>query len=146
MILAFTGARTGLTDTQRLSLRVVLADPAFRHGTLHNGVAVGADEACLLEADALGSPALHMWPASHARWRFALAVQFDWRGLCTVHGVRPPLVRNRLMAEAAQVLVACPDGPERQRSGTWSTVRHARKLGRTVVIVWPDGRIEREGA
>jgi len=39
------------------------------------------------------------------------------------------------------VLIAAPgEFVERKRgSGTWGTVRYARKLGRPLVIIWPDG-------
>lgn len=60
--------------------------------------------------------------------------------------VKKPLDRNRDIVEAAEVLIACPDGPERQRSGTWATIRHALRVGKPVVIVWPDGRVERRPA
>jgi predicted Rossmann fold nucleotide-binding protein DprA/Smf involved in DNA uptake len=44
------------------------------------------------------------------------------------------------------VLVACPreEHGEETRSGTWSTVRYARRVGRPVIVVRPSGRIERE--
>lgn len=57
-----------------------------------------------------------------------------------VHEPRPPLERNRDVVDASDVLLACPGGmAEEQRSGTWATIRYARKAGKPVVIVWPDG-------
>jgi predicted Rossmann fold nucleotide-binding protein DprA/Smf involved in DNA uptake len=39
------------------------------------------------------------------------------------------------------VLVAMPDGPEELRSGTWATVRYARKQGKDGRIIYPDGLV-----
>ncbi len=30
-----------------------------------------------------------------------------------------------------------------QRSGTWMTIRHAEKVGRPTMIIYPDGNVER---
>jgi predicted Rossmann fold nucleotide-binding protein DprA/Smf involved in DNA uptake len=45
------------------------------------------------------------------------------------------LVRNDVLATACTHLVAFPrTGKEQQRSGTWSTVRRARRMGRPVLV------------
>jgi hypothetical protein len=61
-----------------------------------------------------------------------------------VHPVRPYIERNRVIVDAADVLIACPSGPEQRRSGTWSTIRYARHREVPVAIIWPDGRVEQE--
>ena len=59
----------------------------------------------------------------------------------------PYLERNRAIVDACDILIACPKGmQEEQRSGTWATVRYARRRDRPIVIVWPDGTVTREGA
>jgi hypothetical protein len=41
-------------------------------------------------------------------------------------------------------LIAAPAEPEEQLlSGTWSTVRFARKLGKPVFLILPDGTVNR---
>jgi hypothetical protein len=50
---------------------------------------------------------------------------------------REYLQRNRDIVDATDVLLAAPDGPERVRSGTWSTVRYAYRAGRGVLLVMP---------
>jgi hypothetical protein len=43
---------------------------------------------------------------------------------------------------ACLTLIGCPGGStEERQTGTWATIRHARRLRRTVVLVYPDGRI-----
>lgn len=61
----------------------------------------------------------------------------------------PYLERNKAIVEAlvdgGDVLIACPKGEEEVRgSGTWHTIRHARRLGRHIIIVWPNGEITEE--
>lgn len=61
---------------------------------------------------------------------------------CHCDGFYPPkpyLARNKAIVDMTDSLIAAPKGPEELRSGTWSTVRYARKLGRPITIVWPDG-------
>jgi predicted Rossmann fold nucleotide-binding protein DprA/Smf involved in DNA uptake len=56
------------------------------------------------------------------------------------------LKRNRAIVDGSEILVATPkeeDG-EALRSGTWATVRYARKMGRVIYIVRPSGVIEIE--
>jgi hypothetical protein len=52
--------------------------------------------------------------------------------------------RDRRMVEEVEVLVATPGGFEERRrgSGTWLTIRHAKRVRRPLVVVWPDGRAE----
>lgn len=71
---------------------------------------------------------------------------------CTISGMRagtsakqlfepqPPLVRNRMIANESDILIACPkENDEVTRSGTWSTVRYARHAKKPIVIVKPGG-------
>ncbi len=63
----------------------------------------------------------------------------------------PYLDRNKAIVDAltdrVDVLIACPKGEEELRgSGTWQTIRTARKLGRQIFIVWPSGEITEENA
>ena len=56
--------------------------------------------------------------------------------------VKPPLERNRDIVNSVDVMFACPSGfEEEQRSGTWATMRYARKHNRVLVIIWPDGTL-----
>jgi hypothetical protein len=48
------------------------------------------------------------------------------------------LERNRDIVDATVALLAGPDGNrERQRSGTWATVRYARGIGNRPVAILP---------
>lgn len=54
---------------------------------------------------------------------------------------QPYLKRNQEIVHNTTILIATPDGPERLRSGTWSTVRYARRLKRKIFIIDPDGNL-----
>jgi len=55
------------------------------------------------------------------------------------------LKRDRTMVNDSDVLLAFTDSrKERLRSGTWTTIRHARRLGSPLVIVFPGGEVKRE--
>jgi len=55
-----------------------------------------------------------------------------------------PLVRNRKIVADAQWLLAAPaEEQEILRSGTWATIRYARKKpGMNVTVVYPSGRYQ----
>lgn len=57
----------------------------------------------------------------------------------------PYLVRDKKIVQACTLLLATPHlGWEELRSGTWTTVRYARKSGREVQLIWPDGSVSVE--
>lgn len=141
-VLAFTGTRSGLTAGQRLALRRVL-DELHRPGSvIHLGDAVGADAEAHRIAGEIGY-VRHGHPCILRSQRAFL----DYDMLeCPDH----PLRRNRDMVDACPleggVLVACPSGRSEmwRGSGTWATIRYARRTGLPVIFVWPDGQIQRE--
>ena len=50
----------------------------------------------------------------------------------------PYLERNKEIVASSNLLIACPVGDKEElRSGTWSTVRFARKICTELVIVYP---------
>ena len=53
------------------------------------------------------------------------------------------LVRDHKMVDAADFVVGVPkDFHEELRSGTWATLRYAKKIKRNHMIIWPDGKSE----
>jgi hypothetical protein len=49
------------------------------------------------------------------------------------------LERNRDIVDRVEILIAAPEGPEVQRSGTWSTVRYARGKVIPIYLLRPKG-------
>jgi predicted Rossmann fold nucleotide-binding protein DprA/Smf involved in DNA uptake len=60
----------------------------------------------------------------------------DWRE------AKPYLKRNKDIVRGTELLLATlAEASEQHRSGTWSTVRFARKQGRAIWLIQPDGVI-----
>lgn len=62
---------------------------------------------------------------------------------CDGDDVREPfpyLERNHNIVNECTHLIGLPNGMREQlRSGTWATLRYARKIERSFTIIWPDG-------
>lgn len=137
MNLGFTGTRRGCTEPQLRGLRIVFEE-GWRTGphTLHHGDCIGADKQAHRIARELSWRIVGHPPENYSK-----------RAMCKCDELRPEksyLCRNREIVLETQALVACPQGPEQVRSGTWYTVRFARLRRRPIYIIWPDGRITTE--
>lgn len=128
----FTGTQRGMTAAQKSTFKSLLDG---RAGEFHHGDCIGADaeahdiavDVCELE------PVIH--PPSNPRKR-------AWKKAARIMPVRPYLERNHDIVDAADELIATPgEDIEQMRSGTWATVRYARKRGKMVTIIYPDGSI-----
>ncbi len=139
-VFAFTGSREGCTPPQEECLRRlfgILFGKGYR--TLHNGCAVGADLTAAKLAKGVFRLVGH--PCNLARYVSEEAV-----GLCDeVREVCPPLDRNKAMVDLSAVLVACPNGAEEVRSGTWATIRYARKSRRPILLCDCNEKLHAEG-
>ena len=141
MRVGFTGTRDGMTNEQH---RAVIAWMKHRRPSeFHWGVCVGADSDAF---DIVSSaPDLSFSPprtVAHPPERMSMASQADLQFADEVRPATDYLSRNRNIVDACDVLLACPkEAGEERRSGTWATIRYARRVGRPVVIVWPDGSL-----
>lgn len=94
---------------------------------LHHGDCTGWDEQAFYVAYILGIPTIAHPPASP---EFRAYTKSD-----VIMPERQYLDRNKDIVGAIDFLIAAPDGPEKQRSGTWSTVRYAKKIN-VRGVVW----------
>lgn len=137
--IGFTGTGRGMTPEQAVALTDLMrafGDPAGLVG--HHGDDLGADAGFDRKARWLGWGVVVHPPINEYR-----------RAFCRSDEHRDPeeyLVRNGVIVEQTVGLLAAPAGFEEElRSGTWATIRCARRLGRPRVIIWPDGSTTREG-
>jgi predicted Rossmann fold nucleotide-binding protein DprA/Smf involved in DNA uptake len=139
----FTGTRNGLTPAQKQSLEAVIVEmDAYEPGELHHGGCRGADVEAHQMVLAYKGWTVVVHPADFVRPPVAALVNGPY---VTILPPAPPLKRNRRIVESCGTLIACPDGnAERVRSGTWMTIRHARRMHRDILIVYPSGLTERE--
>lgn len=132
-----TATRDGLTGAQvyQLSLGLDMLEPT----EAHHGDCIGGDaqfhEICL----DLGIP-IHIHPPEDDKRRAFC------EHAAVVNPPAPYLTRNRAIVNESDCILACPKEdtePEPARGqGTWSTIRHAKKVGVPMMIIWPDGRVE----
>lgn len=137
MIIGFTGSQYGMTKLQKdawTQLLRWLPVSAVRHGDC-----VGADE----EAHTLYLEAYNILPIVQIH-PSNMPYKRAWTsGGTIVHNPLPPLQRNKYIAGCVagfrtDLLVAAPaQNWEILRSGTWATVRYARRAGTPIIILLP---------
>lgn len=136
MILGFTGTRNGMTSAQK--------------ETIIEFLRVNPPEAAL-HGDCIGADASFHWllpKTTEKRIYPGGTSDHPLRAGCSadvVYPVKPFLERNHDIVNACDHLLACPgETTEQKRSGTWATVRYARKAGKPITIVWPNGTVTEE--
>lgn len=131
MKVGFTGTHKGMTTEQEVAVTNLLA---ARPVEFHHGDCIGCDtEAHVLAANAdiriIGHP----------------PDQAKSRSFCVFYEMReekPYLKRNHDIVDETDILIACPDNTkEVMRSGTWATIRYAEKQKKTILLIYPSGRI-----
>ncbi len=129
---AFTGTQQGMSAAQERVFPNVLCALAAVGDWLHHGDCIGADMHAHDHAVSV-SLLVHVHPCT-------LAAKRAWRAGNAMSIPLPPLDRNRVMVDDCEALIACPKSMvEELRSGTWATIRYARKRKKPVHIIWPDG-------
>lgn len=130
-LIGFTGTRKGVTDACKQQLFFHL-DQTRHNAELHHGDCIGADETAHGVAAGLLIPIVIHPPISSGTRAFCQ----NYSRICQPLGY---IDRDRKIVEETHYLIACPEGEEKIRSGTWTTVRYARKLLRPILILWPNG-------
>jgi len=131
MVISFTGTRKGMSKYQIDTFVKLLYEygaQVFIHGDC-----VGADADAHVLAMSQGIEVLKR-PCNIERQR-----AFTDGGR-VVAEPEAPLIRNRKIVDDGEQLIACPGTfHEEQRSGTWATIRYAKRNDKPVTIIWPDG-------
>lgn len=137
--IGFTGTRRGMTRLQKNSLIKFLVN--FQVDEFHHGDCIGADEEAHELVDNSETESIQIHPP----------INSDKRAWCTAkytkHVIwkpKPYIARNHDIVDAIDILIACPgESDEQLRSGTWSTIRYAKKKNKTINIIFPDGSIKK---
>ena len=140
MIYGFTGTQDGMTDIQKGMVAAVLSNGFQENDQFHHGDCIGADaEASHIASNLYGDRGyeIHIHPCTIRNKRAFCS------GNVIYHAI-PPLDRNKVIVRVCDALIAAPKDIETIRSGTWSTVRFARKLNKPIYIVYPDGKVVNE--
>jgi len=130
MIIAFTGTQNGMSDRQKRTLRGIMnffsedTNLIFLHGDC---VGADADAHAIVNEFAID---IELFPCDIKEKR-------AWcKGAKLTHARIPPLKRNDIMAKRCDLLIAAPKSlHEEIRSGTWATIRYARKYDKSIIIL-----------
>lgn len=133
--LGFTGTQIGMTPEQRRAVEAFLKDKA--PSVIHHGDCIGADADFHDAAvSVLAEVRVEIHPPRNPSKR-------AWKKGHLLHPVKEYLDRNVDIVNVSDELLATPKEFEEEiRSGTWYTVRQARKRGKRVTIVFPDGSMK----
>ena len=154
MEIGFTSTRRGLAKAQAAGVKDVLSqfvtharlvdedELVFRHGACKGGDCEGAHLARELGFWIVGHPGFGVNKKTGK-------ITLDQRGVFASDkemGMFPYLVRNEHIVDKSQYLVGAPHQKNevKRGSGTWYTIRYARKWKKPIIIVFPDGTIETE--
>lgn len=139
MRVGFSGTQEGMTETQVRIVSFRLSQHGNEGCEFHHGLCIGADEQAHRLALKWGYR-VHGHPPA---WAGKMA-NLPPTDFAMLYPALSYLDRNKRIVEDCDLLIAAPNGPEIVRSGTWSTIRHARKLRRPVMLVMPNGDVTLE--
>ncbi len=128
MIFGFTGNRYGLSEIQIKEILNLLENEKGEI-EVHHGDCVGSDEQFhkLCEKNPKIKIVIH--PPSDDKLRAFCKSEY-------ITEPKPYLKRNSDIIKSCEVLIACPlNEKEMLRSGTWSTIRKARKQKKEIHIL-----------
>jgi hypothetical protein len=135
MHLGITGTKKGMTEAQFDVIKgFIFEDAVITH--LHEGDCVGVDNQVTLMFQDLRP---EVWIVRHPpkNTKYQAFGPYDETTI-----PKDYLVRDQDNVNESDYLWAAPNGVERMRgSGTWATVRMARKKGIPITIIMPNGEI-----
>lgn len=131
MKVGFTGTQKGMTDLQLLEFGKLITK--LMPSEFHHGDCIGADTQAHKCFD--GKKIIHP-PFDTIKRAFNKG---------ETRPIKPYLVRNKNIVNEITILIATPNSMcEELRSGTWSTIRYARKQNKKIYIIFPNGKIKIE--
>ncbi len=136
MIVGFTGTQVGMNDIQQANVVMWLTANNYRIASARHGDCIGADAAfhdmCLLrEIDIIVHP-----PIDPKKRAFC-------KGYSVIYPPKDYITRNHDIVDGSDILLATPQyDRETLRSGTWATIRYAKRMKRSHTIFYPDGTWE----
>lgn len=146
-VIGATGSREPVSNAQRAWVYSTFED-AIRNNVfrrVHHGACTGADE--FIHEVALESGIyIDVWPPTVIKYLAPQCILSH--PLVTVHHAMPYLNRDREVVRGGTAgLIALPrqdSQPARESwGGTWYTVDFAERMGRNVVICYPNGKVEK---
>lgn len=133
-IVGVTGAEMGMNDRQAANffwLLSVLKPKGLRHGDCVGVDVQAAQLADFMSIPTFSHPGFSLKDPDNTRFR-------AFHKSTTIYDPKPFLERDEDIATNSAIVIACPlESHEVLRSGTWATVRYARKAGTPRIILLP---------
>jgi hypothetical protein len=146
MIIGFTGTQRGMSEAQKREVKAIITKFVSQQPTdgmifhqAHHGDCIGADAEFNELVD-------NKWCLTYSHPASDVAESKKAHCQCDdINPAKPALIRNHDIVYVADLMIACPGQfKEAQRSGTWATIRYARKCHKPLIVISPDGTIMRE--
>lgn len=137
MHVGFTGTQNGMTRPQARSFMKFLPDLDITCG--HHGCCTGVDKQVhVLLMWLLGPDHIILHPPEDLS-KVPGGI-FEYFPDKNIRDMKPYLERNHDVVDETAHLVGLPyQSKEIVRSGTWATIRYAKKTDKPVTIIWPNG-------
>lgn len=143
MKIGFTGTRQGMTQEQKKSLLELIQRKTINLSQpckFHHGDCIGADAEAAEIAQGMGN----LWIVCHPPIKTEHRAFYEF-----FEEMRKPkshFARNRDIVNETNLLIACPKYLEpitaKTMGGTAYTVNYAKKTGKPVYVIFPNGSIE----
>lgn len=128
--LGFTGTQSGMSDRQRYELDIFLRQWYDINSEFHHGDCVGADSEAVFIARRIGY-LIHCHPPLENSKR-------AYESYDVIYDPKPYLDRNHDIVDSVELMLAAPKEKEEiLRSGTWATVRYAKKCHKQLKMLEP---------
>jgi len=131
MRIGFTGTQIGMSMAQKNELHAFLRKAKMLEGEVefHHGDCIGADDEAHDIAALVGCDIIIHPPTNPKKRVFR-------EGFKRRANPLPYLERNKRIVNSTTVLIVAPKSDtEELRSGTWSTYRYAKAMGKTIVLL-----------
>lgn len=146
-IIGFTGTRNGMTDPQKAKVHEELQSIlAYVKAMPHEYTFL---DARAMHGDCVGADAdfHHICKREGMTILIRPCTYESMRARCNgirIAKAKDPMQRNKDIVADADILIATPPTHEEvRRSGTWATVRYMTKAQKPLIIIFPDGSVER---
>ena len=128
-----------MTEAQKREVHtIIMFSSLFGKANAHHGLCIGADTDFHNICRWFGVPIIGHPPINESKM-----TKFDPEEFAYLWTPKEYLDRNADIVDCSTSLIATPaEYVEQLRSGTWSTIRKAKKKGIRGIIVYPDGSTE----
>lgn len=138
--IGFTGTRQGMTHLQKQMVKTLLV--MYPPTEAHHGDCIGADAEFHKIICDKTSASIMIHPPTNPKLR-AFCTADETCG-DKIYPKKSYLVRNHDIVNPSSIVIATPkELLNKWRSGTWATIRYARKRNKQIFIIFPDGTVER---